>query len=242
MHIKHNIDPRKDDPIIISEIGNCHFGNLKLAKEMIRISKECGATLVKSQAFVGKDILHGSMPVKFYEQCSFSFNEYIELINYGLSIDIPVFFSIFSPSLSRLEEHQPFRKLSANHVRHQDYSISIHDNENCFVSVPCDCIPPSFHYAKMMMVTDYLENNPNLNRINILRKMYQRPVGYSDHTIGINKCLEAYGVYGARYIEKHFTLDKNFKFENILYRDCIHSATPEEFYNLAKQIHIGSML
>ena len=43
-----------------------------------------------------------------------------------------------------------------------------------------------------------------------LRKIFQLPIGYSDHTLGIEVSLAAVSV-GAKIIEKHFTLDKKLK-------------------------------
>lgn len=48
----------------------------------------------------------------------------------------------------------------------------------------------------------------NLNVINTLRSVFQCPVGYSDHTKGIEVSIAA-AALGATVIEKHFTLDKN---------------------------------
>ena len=50
----------------------------------------------------------------------------------------------------------------------------------------------------------------NLNVIPKLRKIFQLPIGYSDHTLGIEVSLAAVSV-GAKIIEKHFTLDKKLK-------------------------------
>ena len=54
-------------------------------------------------------------------------------------------------------------------------------------------------------------------------------VGYSDHTLGIGSALVALGL-GARIVEKHFTLDKNYS----AFRDHALSAEPAEFAELAK--------
>ena len=54
-------------------------------------------------------------------------------------------------------------------------------------------------------------------------------VGYSDHTLGIGSALVALGL-GARIVEKHFTLDKNYS----SFRDHALSAEPAEFAELAK--------
>ena len=51
--------------------------------------------------------------------------------------------------------------------------------------------------------------------------------GYSDHSLGIDTCLTAIA-RGARYVEKHFTLDKTSQ----VIRDHVLSATPKEFRQL----------
>lgn len=48
----------------------------------------------------------------------------------------------------------------------------------------------------------------NLNVLETFKKNFKTDVGYSDHTLGIEASLAAVA-YGAKIIEKHFTLDKN---------------------------------
>ena len=50
----------------------------------------------------------------------------------------------------------------------------------------------------------------NLLAIQQMRQMLQKPVGYSDHTIGIEVPIAAVSL-GATVIEKHFTLDKQME-------------------------------
>lgn len=52
------------------------------------------------------------------------------------------------------------------------------------------------------------EEEVSLNNIDMLRKIYGYPVGYSDHTIGIVAPIMSIAK-NVKIIEKHFTLDKN---------------------------------
>ena len=53
-------------------------------------------------------------------------------------------------------------------------------------------------------------NFVNLKRIKSLGNKFNLPIGYSDHSIGINACFGAI-IMGSKVIEKHFTLNKKWK-------------------------------
>lgn len=70
------------------------------------------------------------------------------------------------------------------------------------------------------------DKDVNLKNIDLLRSKFKLPVGFSDHTIGIEASLGAIS-RGASIIEKHFTLDKKLKGW-----DHPISATPEELKSI----------
>ena len=70
----------------------------------------------------------------------------------------------------------------------------------------------------------------NLRVINTLKKKFNLPIGYSDHTIGITVPIAAVS-FGAEIIEKHFTLDKSFDGP-----DHLASLSPSELIKMVKEI------
>ena len=70
----------------------------------------------------------------------------------------------------------------------------------------------------------------NLNAIDTLRKEYNLPIGYSDHTKGIEVAIAAVSK-GATIIEKHFTLDRNMDGP-----DHLASTEPGEFKKMIDSI------
>lgn len=77
----------------------------------------------------------------------------------------------------------------------------------------------------------------NLNAMLTLKESLQLPVGYSDHTLGIEVPIAAVAM-GATVIEKHFTLDKTMKGP-----DHKASLEPDELIAMVKAIrHIQEAL
>lgn len=222
---------------LIAEFGNNHFGDFAKAKTMILAALESGATLAKGQAFLAKDLKSGSMPREFYKQCQFTLQQYVELIEYGREIGIPVFFSIFSKELSVLEEHQQYYKLSGRQTLDGKHDFREFDVSNAFVSIPATADPPYLKRAQPLYVSDYLAEDPGLHNLIRLKEFYKRPVGYSDHTLGITQCKKAIDHFDVPVIEKHFTLDKSYVFGQSFFRDCAHGIGPDEFLKLSKYFH-----
>jgi len=70
----------------------------------------------------------------------------------------------------------------------------------------------------------------NLRAMETMRQAFKLPVGYSDHTVGIEVSIAA-AALGACVIEKHFTLDKNMEGP-----DHKASLNPKELREMIKSI------
>lgn len=221
--------------ILVSEFGMNHKGTIDSAKEMIRISKECGATMAKGQAFKSCDV-KGSMPQGFYDERELTVFELTDLVLYGDEIGIPVFFSVFSREFEPIHAVQPWQKFAASQSKNTPKMVERWDHEKTIVSVNAGIRLPNLSRSKILYASSYLANNPGLENIEFLTEYYGRQVGYSDHTKGIDWCLLANQEFGATVIEKHFTLTRDIYFEGKQFRDAVHSALPGEMELLAKQL------
>jgi len=220
--------------ILIAECGNNHVGCVKTAKEMIRIARNSGADLVKFQAFLPVDI-KGSMDPEFYEKCALPWEDYLSLIQYGKELGVDVFYSIFSEELQELKKHQKYHKIAASQSQSNIRQTENSDATNVFISIkPNAGMLPHLNLAHVLYASPYMTINPNFENITFLNNYYHRRCGYSDHTIGIEYCIEAYQDYECPVIEKHFTLTRDIYFKGKQFRDAMHGALPYELERLAR--------
>lgn len=70
----------------------------------------------------------------------------------------------------------------------------------------------------------------NMRVLNTLKEKFDITLGFSDHSVGNEAAILSLG-FGAKIIEKHFTLDKNLEGP-----DHRASSTPDEFKSLVKSI------
>lgn len=227
--------------MIIAEIGNNHLGDIESFKEHIRVAKECGADMVKGQAFLARDIWRsGSMPRDFYLQCELTLDQYIDMIYYSRALGIELFYSVFSKALEDIHFHQKYHKIAGGRVKKNLAMIENRDVENMLVSIPEGSRKPALRSAKILHVSTYMTQFPGLENIKFLSSYYGRRCGYSDHTIGIDACVKAVKEYDAHIIEKHFTLSRDLIYKGIQFRDGVHGALPSELEKLCNEIKGGN--
>lgn len=228
---------------VIAEIGNHHCGDFEKAKKLIQYAQAAGAKYVKMQA-IDPEIAaqYGSMTPGFYKMVAMSNADYERCIDYGRTIGIPVFFSIFGTKCARLLKKFPnnYYKISGGQFRDWgSTALAQFNTSKTIVSLPevkSISIDKAAAVKQMqkMFVSNYLDENPPLNNISVYKTIFGHRIGYSDHSPGIEVCKSAIRDYGSRLIEKHFHLGDLIEYEGKVYRDCHHAANPEQMHELCK--------
>ncbi|TDE51306.1 N-acetylneuraminate synthase family protein [Flavobacterium sp. GT3P67] len=202
--------------------GKKHFGSLKEMvdkyylrdEQHIELSNYCKAIGIDfcSTPFSKEevDLLH-QLDVPFFKTASMDINNF-DLLKHMASYKKPI---ILSTGMSTIGEIERAIK-------------TIEDaGNNQIIILHCISIYPP-KYADI-----------NLNNILMLQKVFDYPIGFSDHSIGTSIPLASIAL-GSCVIEKHFTLDKDMPGW-----DHQISANPEELREIVKegsniQIALGS--
>ena len=248
-----------ESTFIIAEIGVNHNGDVNLAKRMIESASKCGVDAVKFQTFVSEDLVTQNAETAKYQKenanedsqlemlkkLELTFNDFnelkkhaedcgvvfmsspfdfksvdllekldvslyklgsgeltnFELIDYVLRTSKPL---ILSTGMASLEEIRQ----TYNHIENKDDLVMLH----CITGYP----------------TSYDE--ANLNFIRTMQGEFSCPIGFSDHSPGIELPIAAVAL-GACVIEKHFTLDKSMEGP-----DHKASLEPDEFRAMVEAI------
>lgn len=220
--------------MLIANIGLQHFGSLEKAKELIKLSNDSGADLIKGTAI--NSLYHGPMDREFYEMTSFSFDEYIELIDYAKSIGNDLLFDIYGNQNESLNIYQSWSSIHSENL--DRYKLEEIDKDNILVFIDNNIFPPVLFKANIIYTMDSLSDNPNLERIEILRKVYNRNIGFKDKTIGIKNCIKANDEYHCLIIEKNITLEKGILFKGKTIEENIYSCLPKQFEELANNLMV----
>lgn len=239
---------------LIAEVGNNHEGSASRAEELIEAAFAAGADAVKLQTFVPE--LYVSMKqverIELLRHYSLPDHELQRLMETFARRGLTVFSTPFDlVSLERLET-SPLIKISSGDITflqliteaaraRKDIIISSGASTLPEVKLAVDLIMSTWAeighkgaLAVLHCVSAYPApiESLNLRAISTLKTAFPGVVvGYSDHALGIEAASAAVCL-GARIIEKHFTLDKNYS----SFRDHQLSASPREFASLRKRI------
>ncbi len=210
---------------IIAEVGINHNGELEKAKRLIHSAKEVGADAVKFQTYITEKRVPIDSPVyAILKKCELSENKTKELIEFAKKEGITFFSTPFDEESVKLlnENNVPLMKIASfDIVNGKLLEVVAKTGIPTIISRGMATIEEintalnyfkanNTEYALLHCMSTYPVNHidANLNIIKELKKLYKCPVGYSDHTIGIEVASLSVAV-GANIIEKHFTLDIN---------------------------------
>lgn len=223
--------------LIIAEAGVNHNGDFEIAKKMIDVAKECGVDIIKFQTSItstskfsekaeyqkretGADESQLDMIKKLrfsfeqhrqlkeycdqigvtYLSTGFDFESIEFLDNMGCSVwKVPSGEIINIPYLERIgRTHKPVIMSTG---------IATLDEIATAVNILEDNGTPEI--TLLQCTTEYPTpyGDINLRAMQTLRNKFNKEIGLSDHSMGIEVSIAAVAL-GAKVIEKHFTLDR----------------------------------
>ena len=210
---------------IIAEIGINHGGNFKKCMKMIKAAARAGADSVKIQTNeVDESYMQNTVSYKEFKNKNFSNSELLKLKKYSESLGV-IFFSTPGDikSLMRLINIKvPAIKISSGLATNLPLigkaiksKLPIIISTGLSMKKDLDELKrfiKKYKYKKIAILkcTSQYPADPSdldLSAINFLKKKFNLPVGFSDHTMGDLAAVIAVA-NGAKIIEKHFTLNK----------------------------------
>ena len=205
---------------IISEISPQFSGKVEVAEQMILQSKLAGADAIKVQLYdevqFGKERAYLSM----------TFNDLKRLKQFSDNLNIALFATPFN--FERLDWclklDLPFLKVAARMHKEMPELVEaiMKQNKKTFVSIPSDSNPDDIekfnHAIYLYCVVKYPTRLDEFSMPEFNNSCFE---GISDHTLGNSGALYA-SAHGAKYLEKHFTLQHSHQF-------------------VTEQAHLGSM-
>lgn len=220
---------------IIAEIGVNHDGSLDKALNLISMAAECGATAVKFQTFSAAELaLHETPKVNYQknttsdnethfemlQRLELSRNDFFEIKSFCEQLNIKFISTPYHPSAVDLLEDigvSVFKVASADLVDDILLKRINRTKKPVLLSVGMADLEEIDHAIRLLSNCDVtllhcVSNYPcdeaslNLRVMKELKKRYNLPVGFSDHSEKNNAVCIAIAL-GASVIERHFTYD-----------------------------------
>ena len=219
---------------IISEIGINHNGSIKICKELIKISKELGCDYVKIQKRnpdkcvpdEQKNILRKTPwgEIKYIDykwKLEFSEDQIKDLVDYSKSIGIDFFASIWDiDSIILMSKYTNIGKIPSALITDLELCKKAREFfEILIISTGMSSeeeIEKCIEICKPDVIMHTNSTYPcpveelNLNYIYHLKNKWGKyaEIGYSGHEYGLVTTFAAVAI-GAKWIERHITLDRN---------------------------------
>ena len=233
---------------LIAEIGINHNGKLNEAIKLIDAAKKSGADAVKFQTYVTEKRVSTNSPIfNILKKCELQLVDFYKLKKYCDKKNIIFFSTPFD-----VDSVNFLHKINVKIFKVASFDISNYEIINEIIKTKKEVILSTgmaslkeinnvhkklkknkISHALLHCISNYPneEKSSYLNNIVFLKNILNCPVGYSDHTNGINTAFISH-ILGANIIEKHFKLGSNHKCV-----DAKVSITPKQFSELVKSIN-----
>ena len=244
-----------EKPLVVAEIGNNHEGNVDNAIRLVHEAADCGVDAVKFQTYKTELFIHPSDKERYNRLKTFelSYSQFAELadlthslgllfISTPLDLESAKFLNSIVDSYKIASGDNNFFPLideiiysgkpliistGASELDHIRQSVE-------YVKEKLDKNRGSSNFGLLHCVSCYPvpDDQVNLAAIAVLSENFSEcTIGYSDHTLGIDAAVASVS-WGAKIIEKHFTLDRNFS----TFRDHQLSADPSDMREMVMKI------
>lgn len=243
-------------PYIVAELNTSHFGDMEIARDMLRQAKAAGCDCVKFQSWSAETLYSESyyrenaIAKRIVTKFSMSNAQLKELSEYAREVGID-----FSSTPYSIEEaiflveqcHVPFVKIASMELDNLPYLAQLGQ-----LGVPLVLSTGMGSSSEIIRAVETIEATGNeqiiilhctsvypsapeiirLQNIAGLRTEFPRyPIGYSDHSVGV-EIPAASVALGACLVEKHFTLDnKRIGMDNQM------ATEPEEMKAMVNACH-----
>jgi N-acetylneuraminate synthase len=218
----------------IAEIGINHNGDIELAKKLIDVAKSCGCDAVKFQKRNPEKCVPAEQRDRMREtpwgyisymeyryKVEFSLEQFQQIDNYCRAQKIQWFVSCWDPdSVEFMKQFRtPCIKVPSASLTDKELLESVRSSGlPLMLSTGMSNLKQIDAAIKVlgterMLLAHATSTYPcpntelNLRMIPKLREMYDCPIGYSGHEVGLATTVAAVAV-GATFVERHVTLDR----------------------------------
>lgn len=236
---------------IVAEIGMTHDGSFGLAKKLIESAADSGADIVKLQWHIAEEETVADAPAppyfsaepryEYFKRTEFSEDQFQSLSKFCKTLGVQSCVSVFSIESARRAVKAGFNilKIPSGEVTNlplMEYlgtlKLPILLSSGMSTWAELDAAVGCLSNIQDLVILQCSSKYPTtaehvgLNVLSEIKERYNRTIGLSDHTLSAASAVAAV-CFGARVIEKHFTLSK------LLYGpDARFSLEPDEFKQL----------
>ena len=195
---------------IVAEAGINHNSDIEIAKKMIEIAAQCGANAIKFQTFTPDELFSEAVNPELYNLSKtwvLNKKDHIELQKHAKKNKIDFFSTpcgIKSANLLK-KLKVPFMKIASgeltnleliDHISKMQIPMMISTGMTSIseISKVIEIVQTNkCEFSLLHCVSSYpaKSSDANLSTIPQLRNMFNVPVGFSDHTVGVDVSLAA---------------------------------------------------